>query len=207
LSNMKVVIASRNRKKLEELKRILEGVDITILSVSDFPNLEEVVEDGLTFQENALKKARYVCQQTGLPALADDSGLEVEALGGAPGVRSARYAGENATDEDNINKLLKELEGVPPEKRNAQFVCCIALVFPDGQEHLFWGYVKGKITETPQGDKGFGYDPVFIPDGFQLTFAQMQPHEKDKISHRKEALDKLREFLIKLPSIYKENLS
>lgn len=203
---MKIVLASRNKKKIEELRRILKNLDVELLSVNDFPHLEEVIEDGLTFDENALKKARYVSRQTGLPALADDSGLEVDALGGAPGVRSARYAGEGATDEDNIKKLLQELQGVPLEKRNARFVCCIALVFPDGQEYLFWGDVRGKITETPKGNQGFGYDPVFMPEGFQITFAQMQSHEKDEISHRKKALDKLREFLIKLDSIYKQNL-
>ncbi len=194
---MKIVIASKNRKKIEELKRILEGLNITILSVHDFPDLDEVKEDGLTFDENALKKARYVCQKTGLPALSDDSGLEVEALEGRPGIKSARYAGDKASDEDNIKKLLKELAGIPSEKRNARFVCCIALVFPDGKEYLFWGYVNGKIADVPKGLYGFGYDPVFIPEGFQITFAEMEPHQKDKISHRKEALDKLRDFLIK----------
>lgn len=203
---MKIVLASKNKKKIEELRRILKDLDVELLSVNDFPHLEEVIEDGLTFDENALKKARYVSRQTGLPALADDSGLEVDALGGAPGVRSARYAGEGATDEDNIKKLLQELQGVPLEKRNARFVCCIALVFPNGQEYLFWGDVRGKITETPKGNQGFGYDPVFMPEGFQITFAQMQSHEKDEISHRKKALDKLREFLIKCGSIYKQNL-
>jgi len=203
---MKIVIASRNRKKIEELKRILQGLEITILSVNDFPELEEVEENGLTFDENALKKARYVCQQTGLPALSDDSGLEVEALEGRPGVRSARYAGNEASDEDNIKKLLEELAGVPSEKRNARFVCCIALVFPDGKEYIFWGYVRGKISEIPRGTQGFGYDPVFIPEGFQKTFAEMDPHEKDKMSHRKEALDKLRNFLVKFAPIYKQNL-
>lgn len=204
---MKLVIASRNKKKIEELKRILKDLDITILSVNDFPNLEEVIEDGKTFDENALKKARYVCQKTGLPALADDSGVEVEALGGQPGVKSARYAGDSATDEDNLKKLLKELEGIPFDKRNAQFVCCIALVFPEGEEYLFWGYVKGKISEVPRGSQGFGYDPVFIPDAFQITFAEMKPHEKDRLSHRKKAVDRLKEFLIKLLHFYKQNLS
>ncbi|MCS7214680.1 MAG: XTP/dITP diphosphatase [Thermodesulfovibrio sp.] len=203
---MKIVIASRNKKKTEELKRILEELDITILSVDDFHGLEEVQEDGLTFDENALKKARYVCQKTGLPSVSDDSGLEVDLLGGKPGVRSARYAGDKATDEDNIKKLLGALEGVPLEKRTARFVCCIALVFPDGKEYIFWGYVRGKISELPRGSQGFGYDPVFIPDGFEKTFAEMQPYEKDKISHRKEALDKLKDFLVKFVAIYKQNL-
>jgi len=198
---MKIVLASRNKKKIEELIRILKDINIELLSISDFPYLEEVEEDGKTFEENALKKARYVSQQTGLPALSDDSGLEVEALNGAPGVRSARYAGENATDEENIMKLLKEMRGIPDERRKARFVCCIALVFPDGQEYLFWGYVNGKITLEPRGNKGFGYDPVFIPEGYNSTFAEMEPNVKDKLSHRREALDKLKEFLIKLGTL------
>ncbi len=196
---MELVIASRNKKKIEELKRILEGLNVRLLSMDDFPELEEVVEDGETFDANALKKARHVCNKTGLPALADDSGLEVDVLGGKPGVRSARFAGENATDEDNIKKLLKELEGIPDNQRNARFVCCIALVFPNAEEHLFWGFVKGKITKKPEGKKGFGYDPVFIPEGYKKTFAEMEPHEKDGISHRNEALDKLKKFLVYYP--------
>jgi len=141
-----------------------------------------------------------------LAALADDSGLEVEALGGKPGVKSARYAGDNASDENNIIKLLKELEGVSSDKRNARFVCCIALVLPDGEEQIFWGYVNGKIIESPRGDHGFGYDPVFIPDGCRKTFAEMNSHDKDQISHRRKALDKLKEFLVKFAQIYKQNL-
>lgn len=194
---MKIVIASRNKKKIEELKRILEGLNIKLLSIDDFPHLEEVVEDGRTFEENALKKAKYVCDETGLPALADDSGLEVEALEGKPGVRSARYAGENATDEDNIKKLLMEMERISNDNRRARFVCCIALVLPKGDEKIFWGYVNGMITTQPRGNLGFGYDPIFIPEGYTLTFAEMLPEEKDKISHRKKALDKLKAYLVK----------
>ncbi|MCX7914659.1 MAG: RdgB/HAM1 family non-canonical purine NTP pyrophosphatase, partial [Thermodesulfovibrionales bacterium] len=182
---------------------MLGGLNIKLLSVNDFPYLEEVVEDGRTFEENALKKAKYVCEKTGLPALADDSGLEVEALGGAPGVFSARYAGEKASDEDNVKKLLKEMEGVPFDKRKARFVCCIALVFPDGEEKFFWGYVKGHIIFEPRGNLGFGYDPVFIPEGHKLTFAEMLPDEKDRLSHRREALDKLKEYLLKYAELYK----
>jgi XTP/dITP diphosphohydrolase len=194
---MKIVIASRNKKKIEELKRILEGLNIKLLSIDDFPHLEEVVEDGRTFEENALKKAKYVCDETGLPALADDSGLEVEALEGKPGVRSARYAGENATDEDNIKKLLMEMERISNDNRRARFVCCIALVLPKGDEKIFWGYVNGMITTQPRGNLGFGYDPIFIPEGYTLTFAEMLPEEKDKISHRKKTLDKLKAYLVK----------
>ncbi len=203
---MQIVIASRNKKKVEELQRILEKLNIKLLSVNDFPHLEEVVEDGKTFEENALKKARYVCEKTGFPALADDSGLEVESLGGEPGVFSARYAGEKASDADNVNKLLIEMKEIPLDKRKARFVCCIALVFPNGEEKIFWGYVKGHITFEPRGNLGFGYDPVFIPEGHNLTFAEMLPEKKDLLSHRRQALDKLKEYLIKFGTLYKQNL-
>lgn len=205
---MQIVIASRNKKKVEELQRILEKekLNIKLLSINDFPYLEEVVEDGKTFQENALKKARYVCEKTGLPSLADDSGLEVEALGGDPGIFSAQYAGEKASDSDNVNKLLREMEGIPIDKRKARFVCCIALVSPHGKEKIFWGYVEGHITFEPRGNLGFGYDPVFIPEGHNLTFAEMLPEKKDQLSHRRQALDKLKEFLIKSCTLYKQNL-
>ncbi len=197
---MQIVIASRNKKKIEELRRILQGLPIEILSVDDFPHLEEVIEDGNSFEENALKKARYVYQTTGLPALADDSGLEVEALGGKPGVFSARYAGKNATDEENVKKLLIEMKEIPEDKRNARFVCCIAFVSSKGEEKVFWGYAKGKITREPRGKLGFGYDPVFIPEGYKLTFAELLPEEKDRLSHRRKALDKLKKYLVKLAS-------
>lgn len=200
---MKIVIASRNKKKIEELREILKGLNVELLSIDDFPDLDEIVEDGETFEENALKKARYVCQRTGFPALADDSGLEVEALGGRPGVRSARYAGEGATDEENVRKLLDELKGVKGKSGNARFVCCIALVFPSGEERVFWGYVNGKIINEPRGNKGFGYDPVFIPEGYEQTFAEMSPELKNSLSHRKKALDKLKNHLLKLASIFK----
>ncbi|MEJ5226948.1 XTP/dITP diphosphatase [Thermodesulfovibrio sp.] len=204
---MRVVVASRNKKKIEEIRRILEGIDISLLSTDDFPHLEEVIEDGDTFEDNALKKARYVCKETGLPAIADDSGLEVKVLDGRPGVKSARYAGENATDEENVKKLLNEMKGIPPEKRQASFKCCIALVLPNGEENIFTGQIDGWITEKPRGNLGFGYDPVFIPEGYEQTFAEMKPSEKDALSHRRKALDKLKQFLLKLANFYKQNLS
>jgi XTP/dITP diphosphohydrolase len=204
---MRVVVASRNKKKIEEIRRLLEGIDISLLSTDDFPHLEEVIEDGDTFEDNALKKARYVCKETGLPAIADDSGLEVKVLDGRPGVKSARYAGENATDEENVKKLLNEMKGIPPEKRQASFKCCIALVLPNGEEKIFNGQIDGWITEKPKGNLGFGYDPVFIPEGYEQTFAEMQSSEKDALSHRRKALDKLKQFLLKLPNFYKQNLS
>ncbi|MCX7913556.1 MAG: XTP/dITP diphosphatase [Thermodesulfovibrionales bacterium] len=198
---MKLVLATRNRKKAEELERILREIgNIGILTLEDFPNCPEVIEDGKTFEENALKKARVVSEYTGLPALADDSGLEVDVLNGAPGVFSARYAGDNATDEDNVRKLLEALKGVSDEKRTARFVCCIALVLPQGVQKTFVGYVYGKIAKSPKGKRGFGYDPVFYPDFSSLTFAEMDPSEKDRISHRKQALLKLREYIAQLRS-------
>lgn len=204
---MQIVLASKNKKKIQELKRMLEDLSIEILSLDNFPNLGEIVEDGCTFEENALKKARYVKEKTGLSALADDSGLEVEALGGRPGIFSARYAGEHASDEDNIKKLLMEMREIPEDKRQARFVCCIALVLSTGEEKVFWGYVNGKITMEPRGDLGFGYDPVFIPEGYTLTFAEMPSEEKDRISHRRIALDNLKHYLVKFSQLYKQNLS
>ncbi len=204
---MQIVLASKNKKKIQELKRILGDLSIELLSLDNFPNLGEIVEDGYTFEENALKKARYVKQKTGLPALADDSGLEVEALGGRPGVFSARYAGEHASDEENIKKLLMEMREIPEDKRQARFVCCIALVLPNEEEKVFWGYVNGKITMEPRGNSGFGYDPVFVPEGYTLTFAEMPLEEKDRISHRRIAIDKLKQHLVKFTQLYKQNLS
>ncbi len=201
---MKIVLATRNRKKLDELQRILSDLEITLLSIQDFEDIEEVKENAVSFEENALKKARYASQKTGLPAVADDSGLEVDALQGRPGVKSARYAGNHATDEENVKKLLTELKNVPVDRRTARFVCYIALVFPDGKEYIFSGIVNGRITEEPKGSYGFGYDPVFQPEGFEKTFAEMLPDEKDSISHRKKALEQFKKLLSEL---YKQNLS
>ena len=147
---------------------------ITILSLENFPNCPETVEDKDTFEGNAIKKAVEVCQCTGKPALADDSGLEVDALGGAPGVYSARYAGGagNGNDVRNYEKLLSELKNVPDEKRGAQFVCCMALAFPDGTVKTFFGYAKGRIGMEPKGKTGFGYDPVFIPERLRKDFCR-----------------------------------
>jgi XTP/dITP diphosphohydrolase len=153
----------------------------------------EETED--SFQGNALLKARAVAACTGGYALADDSGLEVYALGGAPGVRSARYAGEGAGDRENLSKLLKELGDSPPENRGARFVCAMAFAGPDGTEEFFIGTVEGSIGLSPRGSTGFGYDPVFSPDGHRRTFAEMSPAEKDRMSHRGKALEKFRKYL------------
>ncbi|HCD51634.1 MAG TPA: non-canonical purine NTP pyrophosphatase, RdgB/HAM1 family [Balneolaceae bacterium] len=188
----KLILASRNKHKIQEMSEILSDLDIQVLSTADFPELEEVVEDQPTLDGNALKKARYVFQATGIPALSDDTGLEVEELDGAPGVYSARYAGENASYQDNVLKLLAELEQV--ENRKAQFRTVVALVTPTG-EHLFHGICKGQIITEQRGDKGFGYDPVFLPDGFDKTFAELTAEVKNEISHRGRAVQKFIQYL------------
>ena len=194
---MEIVLATRNKKKIEEIRRIIAELPITILSLDNFPDCPETVEDRDTFEGNAVKKAVEVCQCTGKPALADDSGLEVDALNGSPGVYSARYAGGpgGGNDVRNYEKLLAELKDVPDDKRGAQFVCCMALAFPDGTVKTFLGYAKGCISHEPKGKTGFGYDPVFLPKSCKRTFAEMTGEEKDKLSHRGKALEKLSEFL------------
>ncbi len=203
---MEIILATRNKKKVEEIIRITSDLPVTILSLDDYPNCPEVEEDKDTFEGNAVKKALEIADCTGKIALADDSGLEVEALGGAPGVYSARYAGEDGNALKNCEKLLIELRTVPDEKRGAQFVCCMALAFPDGEVKTFIGHARGKIGREPQGKKGFGYDPVFFPDGYDKTFAEMSADEKDRLSHRGKALKKLFDFLRSGPFINKTNI-
>lgn len=193
---MEIVLATRNRKKVAEMSRILNGMDIRIFTPEDFPSCPEVEEDRETFEGNAVKKAMAIAECTGKIAVSDDSGLEVYALNNAPGVRSARYAGENADDEANMHKLLNELENVPDGQRGARFVCCIALAFPDGKIVTFSGSAEGAIGRAPSGRMGFGYDPVFYPSGYSKTFAEMDPGEKDALSHRGDALKKFKEHLI-----------
>lgn len=190
---MEIVLATRNKKKVEEIRRITIDLPITILSLDNFPDCPETIEDRDTFEGNAIKKAIEVCACTGKPALADDSGLEVDALGGAPGVYSARYAGNSGGGNDvrNYEKLLSELKNIPDEKRGARFVCCMALAFPGGSVKTFFGYVEGRIGHEPKGETGFGYDPVFIPKNYKHTFAEMSGDEKDRLSHRGKALVKL----------------
>jgi XTP/dITP diphosphohydrolase len=191
---MHIVLATRNKKKIEEIKRIIPDLPITILSLDNFPDCPETVEDKNTFEGNAVKKAFEVCQCTGKPALADDSGLEVDALNGAPGVYSARYSG-SGNDVKNYEKVLEELKNVSDEKRGARFVCCMALAFPDGTIKTFFGYSEGFLSRGPRGKTGFGYDPIFMPLGHKRTFAEMSGEEKDKLSHRGNALQKLAEYL------------
>lgn len=183
---IRVVLASRNPGKLAEVRAIL-GEGIEVLDLGAFPDLELPPEDGATYEENALGKARAVTRALDLPSLADDSGLEVEALGGAPGVHSSRFAGEEGDAEANTAKLLAALMGVPTERRRARFICVAVLMTGEGREWITRGDVRGVITEGKRGRAGFGYDPVFVPDGFKATFAEMTPAEKNNLSHRNRA--------------------
>jgi XTP/dITP diphosphohydrolase len=181
---VRIVMASRNQHKVRELARVLAPHALEPLPDS----VPLPPEDGATFTDNALLKARAVAAATGGAALADDSGIVVEALGGEPGVRSARFAGEHATDEQNLAKLLAEMRGA--DDRHAAYVCVLALVGADGSEHLFEGRCEGRLTEVPRGTGGFGYDPAFVPDdldGPERTMAELEPAEKDAISHRGRA--------------------
>jgi len=192
---MEIVLATRNNKKVEEIKRITEGMAVTIFTLDDFPGCPEVEEDGATFEENAVKKAVTVAQFTGKPALADDSGLEVNALNGAPGTHSARYSGHGANDRKNTEKLLSEMLFLVKSDRKARFVCSIALAMPDEKVLTFNGYSEGSIGTEPKGANGFGYDPVFYPEGSDRTFAEMSAEEKDSLSHRGNAIRKLQRYL------------
>lgn len=185
-----IVLATRNRGKISEFKEILENFEIDIKGLKDFPPIPPVEEDGKTFEENAVKKACYTSRILGLPAIADDSGLSVEALGGLPGVFSARYAGEQATDLENNIKLLDALKGV--EDRRATFKCIIAIAVPKGLSLIYEGRCEGLITNELTGDKGFGYDPIFYYVPQNKTFAQMTLDEKNKVSHRGIAMSRLK---------------
>lgn len=181
--------------KIREIGSMLEGFEIHIHSLMDYPDLPEIVEDGNSFLENALKKAGAISVLTGETVLADDSGLEVAALHGAPGIYSARYAGKDADDRQNIRKLLDEMKGIPTENRGAAFRCVLVLYRPDGAYDFFDGRWEGRISETPAGDGGFGYDPVFFLPGEGITVAQLSSEVKNRISHRAQAFSKLKEKL------------
>lgn len=196
---MTIVLATRNKKKIQEIKRIFAGFNIHFLSLDSFPDCPEVLEDGKTFRSNSVKKAITVTRNTGYPALADDSGLEVDALGRSPGVFSARYAGNKSNDRNNLNKLLREMRNLKNNKdRGARFVCCIAYAMPDKGYRTFTGMVKGIIGKEKKGDNGFGYDPVFYPSGYEKTFAEMADSEKDILSHRGIAMRKFFNYLRKI---------
>jgi len=184
----RIVLATRNPHKVAELAAMLSSLPVEILSCLDFPDVPEVLEDAATFEGNAVKKARAVCLATGLPALADDTGLEVEFLGGAPGVLSARYAGVGASYEENNRKLLAALADVPAAKRRAAFRCVIALALPGRDPVTVEGRTEGTILERGRGSNGFGYDPLFLPDGCDLTYAEMAAEQKNLVSHRGKAI-------------------
>jgi XTP/dITP diphosphohydrolase len=190
-----IVVATANPGKLQEVRESLGDMEVQILSLADLPTFPPVKEDGRTFRENALKKARAAARHTGRLAIADDSGLEVDYLQGAPGIRSARFAGEGASDADNNRKLLQRLEGVPPAQRGAVFRCVIAVVDPQGQKAWVEGTCRGVIGEQERGAQGFGYDPLFIIHESGKTLAELPLVEKNKISHRGKALAALKEVL------------
>lgn len=192
---MQFVMATNNLKKRDEMERILRELGVEVLTAKQAgADLSDVEETGTTFEENAYLKAKAALDLTGKASIADDSGLMVDALDGAPGVYSARYGGPDATDEEKVQKLLKNIENVPQEKRTAKFVSAICCLFPDGQEIMVRGECPGKIAYAPAGDGGFGYDPVFVVEGGK-TFAELSAEEKDAVSHRGNALRKLKTAL------------
>lgn len=197
----KLVIATRNQGKITEFRRILEALSegaIELIGIDQFPDLVDVEETGTTFQENALLKARYTATMTGLPAISDDSGLCVDALDGAPGIFSARWAGMHGNDKANLEKVLVELNGVPDGKRGAHFICVAALVMPDGREEVAEGLFHGAILHAAIGDHGFGYDPIFAPLGMSISSAQMRAAEKDAVSHRGKSLRSIAPHVIEM---------
>lgn len=197
----KLVLATRNQGKITEFRRILDALApgaIELIGVDQFPDLVDVDETGSTFEENSLLKARYTCQATGLPAIADDSGLCVDALNGDPGIFSARWAGTHGNDQANLEKVLDQLKDVPDEKRTARFMCVASLVLPDGREQVAEGRFEGHILHAPVGENGFGYDPIFQPLGLSISSAQMSAEEKDLVSHRGKSLRSIAPHVIQL---------
>jgi len=185
-----LVIATTNQHKLKEFQEILKDLDIEVRSLADFGPIPEIIEDGETFDDNAYKKAWYTAKYLGLPAIADDSGLIVDALNGEPGVYSARYSGENATDEENVTKLLSNLKGV--ENRKAHFQCVLSIAVPSGPALTYEGDCEGTIIDERKGDNGFGYDPVFYFEEYNKTFAELSSQEKNNVSHRGKALSQVK---------------
>ncbi len=195
-----VVLATRNKGKIAEFERLLAeyASDIQVLGLADFPDLPDVEETGSTFQENSLLKAREVSAYCQLPALADDSGLCIDALGGDPGIYSARWSGVHGNDAENIAKVLHQLKEVESELRGAHFTCAVALHMPDGRELIEESHLFGTIVREPRGEAGFGYDPIFMPNNSSLTLGEFGPGEKDLISHRGQALRAIAPHLVAL---------
>ncbi|MDO9485213.1 MAG: RdgB/HAM1 family non-canonical purine NTP pyrophosphatase [Actinomycetota bacterium] len=198
--SVQLVLASRNTHKIVEMRRILTelGLDIELVGTNEFPDLPDVDETGSSFAANALLKAREVCAYTGLPAIGDDSGLSVDALNGMPGIYSARWAGTHGKDEENLKLLIAQLDHVPAHRRGAAFHCAVAVVTPEGDERIVEGIVEGSLIATPRGSNGFGYDPIFVPSGYDITTAEMSDEAKDAISHRGRALRAIAPVLLEL---------
>lgn len=197
----KLVIATRNAGKIVEFRRILDAISegaIELIGIDQFPELIDVEETGSTFEENALLKARYTARMTGLPAISDDSGLCIDALGGAPGIFSARWAGQHGNDKANLEKVLDELKEVTDENRGAHFICFAALVLPDGREKVAKGSFEGTILHRAIGDQGFGYDPIFQPLGMSISSAELSAEEKDAVSHRGKSLRAIAPHVIEM---------
>ncbi len=190
-----MIVATRNKGKIREIREALKGLGLRVYSLNDFPDVPEIEEDGKSFFENALKKARFYSKYFGKLTIADDSGLEVDGLKGRPGIYSARYAGEGASSQENNRKLLREMQGLPLSKRGAQFKCVIAVVSHGGKEALAEGSCKGTIGFEEKGKKGFGYDPLFILPKYGKTMAQLSLEEKNEMSHRGKALRKIRKII------------
>ena len=199
---MKIILASHNWNKFSEMEEILRKMPIELITLNEFQEIGEIIEDGKTLKENAFIKARTVHNLTNLPAISDDTGLEVDTLGGGPGIYSARYAGENCSYSDNVNKLLDEMKNIPPERRSARFRTVIAYV-DDNMELATEGTVEGIIADMPKGFDGFGYDPVFYIPNIKKTYAEMSINEKNKISHRGKAVKNMQALLQShLPKIF-----
>jgi XTP/dITP diphosphohydrolase len=192
---LELIVATRNKGKIREIREALKGLGLRVYSLSDFPDVPEIEEDGKSFAENALKKARFYSKYFGKLTLADDSGLEVDGLKGLPGIYSARYAKEGATSRENNQKLLREMHGLPVSKRGARFKCIIAVVSDNGKEALAEGSCRGSIGFEEKGKKGFGYDPLFILPRYGKTIAELSLQEKNAISHRGKALRKIRKII------------
>ena len=190
-----MIVATRNQGKIREIREALKGLGLRIYALSDFPDVPEIEEDGKSFIENALKKARFYSKVFGKLTLADDSGLEVDGLKGMPGIYSARYSGERASSLENNQKLLKEMEGIPLSKRGARFKCIMAVVSPNGKEAMTEGSCKGRIGMREKGRRGFGYDPLFILQKYGKTMAELSLKEKNRISHRGKALRKIKKII------------
>ncbi|MCK5404676.1 MAG: XTP/dITP diphosphatase [Desulfobulbaceae bacterium] len=196
MQKIMIVLATRNEGKVRELREMLKDFPVDLKSLNDFGPIPEVVEDGATFDDNAYKKASFTAKVLGIPAMADDSGLMVEALGGAPGIKSARYAGEDTTDADNIRKLLSDMEGI--SDRRAAFECVISIAVPKGPALTYEARCDGEITNEPSGEEGFGYDPVFYYPPLKKTFANLTMEEKNQVSHRGKALKEVAEEFDKI---------